>query len=39
MWDILTWVALLALGGALVVIAGAIFIWALFWVQEGGENE
>ena len=38
LWDVLTWVMLLVLGGALFAIAGAIFIWALFWVQNGGEE-
>jgi hypothetical protein len=39
MLDVLTWIAVLALGGFVVIIAGAVFIWAVFWMQNGGRDE
>jgi len=38
MLDALTWIAVLALGGFVGIAAGAIFIWAIFWIQDGGEE-
>jgi len=39
MWDVLTWIAVLFIGGVVAIVAGSVFIWALFWVQNGGKDE
>jgi hypothetical protein len=40
MWlDVLTWVALFLAGGISTVIVGAVFIWAIFHMQNGGDDE
>lgn len=39
MLDVLGWIAMLALGGFVVIVAGAIFIWAIFYMQEGGRDD
>ena len=37
--DVLTWFAMLLLGGLLVAVAGAIFIAAIFYMQNGGKDD
>lgn len=37
--DVLTWVAMLLLGGFLAVVAGAVFIAAIFYMQNGGRDD
>lgn len=37
--DVLTWFAMLLLGGLLAVVAGAIFIAAIFYMQNGGRDD
>ena len=39
LWDVLTWVALFLLGGLVTLIAGAVFIWAIFHIQNGGRDD
>ena len=39
MLDVLGWIAMLALGGLVVIVAGAIFIWAIFYMQNGGRDD
>jgi hypothetical protein len=39
MLDVLLWLGVFLVGGFLTVTAGAIFIAAIFWMQNGGENE
>lgn len=37
--DALIWIAVLLLGGFLAIVAGAIFIAAIFWMQNGGRDD
>ena len=39
MLDVLTWVVVFLAGGLFAVIAGAVFIWAVFHMQNGGDDE
>lgn len=39
MGDVFTWIAVFLLGGFVTMIAGSVFIWALFWMQNGGDEE
>ena len=40
MWmNVLTWAGLLMLGGALVVVVGAILIAAIEMLQKGGRDD
>jgi hypothetical protein len=39
MLEVLTWIAVLLGGGLLMLVAGAIFIATVFWMQNGGEDE
>lgn len=38
MLDVLAWFVVFLLGGFLAALAGAVFIWAIFWMQNGGEE-
>lgn len=37
--DVLTWVAVFLAGGVFTVVAGAVFIWAIFNMQNGGDDD
>jgi len=39
MLDVLTWVVVFLAGGLFAVIAGAVFIWALFHMQNGDRDD
>jgi len=39
MIEVLTWIAVFLAGGLFTVIAGGVFIWAIFWMQNGGRDE
>ena len=39
MWDVFTWIAVFLLGGFVTMVAGSVFIWALFWIQNEGDEE
>ena len=39
MLDILTWVVVFLAGGLFTVIVGAVFIWAIFHLQNGGRDD
>jgi hypothetical protein len=39
MLDVLTWIVVLLCGGLLMLVAGAIFIAAIFWAQNGGDDD
>jgi len=37
--DVLTWVALFLAGGIFAVAIGAVFIWVIFHLQNGGRDD
>jgi len=37
--DVLTWVAVFLAGGVFAVVAGAVFIWVVFHMQNGGDDD
>jgi hypothetical protein len=37
--DVLTWVAVFFAGGIFTIAAGAVFIWAIFHIQNGGDDD
>jgi hypothetical protein len=39
MWDVLVTVILMGFGALMVVVIGAVFIAAIFYVQNGGRDE
>jgi len=39
MWDVLITVTLMGFGAFMVVAVGAIFIAAIFWMQNGGKDD
>jgi hypothetical protein len=39
MWDVLVTVILMGFGALMVIVMGAIFIAAIFYMQNGGRNE
>jgi hypothetical protein len=39
LWDVLTWVAVFLLGGLIALVAGAIFIAAIYFLQNGGKDD
>jgi len=39
MLNALTWVAVFLAGGIFAVVVGAVFIWAIFHMQNGGDDE
>ena len=39
MLEVFTWVALFLLGGLVTVAVGAVFIWAIFHLQNGGRDD
>lgn len=39
MWDVLIAVALMGFGALAVIVVGAVFIAALFYMQDGGSND
>ena len=39
MLEVLTWVAVFLLGGLIALVAGAIFIAAIFYLQNGGRDD
>jgi len=39
MLDVLTWVVVFLAGGLFTVIAGAVFIWAVFHMQNGDRDD
>ena len=39
MWDVLAIAGLLVLGALLAVIAGAVFSAAIFWAQNGDDDD
>jgi hypothetical protein len=39
MLDVLTWVAVFLLGGLIASVAGAIFIAAIYFLQNGGKDD
>jgi hypothetical protein len=39
MWDVLVTVILMGFGALMVVVIGAVFIAAIFYVQNGGQDD
>jgi len=39
MWDVLVTLLLMGFGALMVIVIGAMFIAALFYVQNGGRDE
>jgi hypothetical protein len=39
MWDVLVTVILMGFGALMVVVIGAVFIAAIFYVQNGGKDD
>lgn len=39
MWDVVVTVTLMAFGAFMVVIIGAVFIAAIFYMQNGGKDD
>ena len=39
MWDVFAWIAVFLLGGFVTMVAGSVFIWAVFWMQNGGGDD
>lgn len=39
MWDVLITVSLMGFGALAVIVVGAVFIAALFYMQDGGGND
>jgi hypothetical protein len=37
--DVLTWFAVFLAGGVFTVVVGAVFIWAIFHIQNGGDDD
>jgi hypothetical protein len=37
--DVLTWVAVFLAGGIFTVVAGAVFIWVIFNMQNGDRDD
>ena len=37
--DVLTWFAVFLAGGVFAVVAGAVFIWVIFHIQNGGRDD
>jgi len=37
--DVLTWVAVFLAGGVFAVVSGAVFIWVIFHIQNGGDDD
>jgi hypothetical protein len=39
MWDVLVTVTLMAFGAFMVVVVGAVFIAAIYFLQNGGRDD
>ena len=39
MWDVLVTLILMGFGALMVIIVGAIFIAAIFYIQNGGRDD
>jgi len=39
MWDVLVTVTLMLFGAFMVVVVGAVFIAAIFYMQNGGKDD
>jgi len=39
MLDVLTWFAVFLAGGVFAVVAGAVFIWVIFNMQNGDRDD
>jgi hypothetical protein len=39
MWDVVVTVILMGFGALVVIVGGAVFAWAVFWMQNGGGDE
>ena len=39
MWDVLMTAGIFLVGGLLTMVAGAVFIAAVFWMQNGGDDD
>jgi hypothetical protein len=39
MWDVVVALILMGFGALVVIVGGAVFIAALFWMQNGGKDE
>jgi len=39
MWDVLVTLILMGFGAFMVVVVGAVFIAAIFYMQNGGKDE
>jgi hypothetical protein len=39
LWDVLTWVAVFLAGGIFTVAVGAVFIAAIYFLQNGGKDD
>jgi hypothetical protein len=39
MWDVLVTVTLMAFGAFMVVVVGAVFIAAIYFLQNGGKDD
>jgi len=38
-WDVLIWFAVFLAGGIFTLVVGAVFIWAIFNMQNGGDDD
>lgn len=39
MWDVLVTIVLMGFGALMVIVIGAMFIAAIFYIQNGGRDE
>jgi hypothetical protein len=39
MWDVLVTLILMSAGALIFIVVLAIFGWAIFWMQNGGDDE
>jgi len=39
MWDVVVTLILMGFGALVVIVGGAVFIAALFWMQNGGKDD
>ena len=39
MWDVFVWFVVFLAGGISTVAVGAVFIWAIFHIQNGGRDD
>ena len=39
MWDVAVTLILMGFGALVVIVGGAVFVWAIFWMQNGGRDD